>query len=77
MAADISEITDSNQIGPEDIAQRLDHIVTDLHDAIKMLRAQGVLQAKHDALLEEFRPLLDTYRAPLASMIGRRRRDRA
>jgi hypothetical protein len=71
MAADISDITESNQ---QDIHELIDHVLADLHDACKMLRDQGQLLAKHDRLLEEFRPLIDAYRAPLATMITRRSR---
>jgi hypothetical protein len=71
MAADISDITESNH---QDMFELIDHVLTDLHDACRMLRDQGQLLAKHDRLLEEFRPLLDTYRAPLASMISRKNR---
>lgn len=66
MAAEISEITDSNQ---PDILGQLDHILTDLHDACRMLRDQGLLLARHDALLEEYRPLLERFRSPLASRL--------
>lgn len=66
MAAEISEITDSNQ---PDILGQLDHILTDLHDAGRMLRDQGLLLARHDALLEEYRPLLERFRSPLASRL--------
>ena len=76
MAADIPEITDSNQEWvPSDraIAVLLDHIMTDLHDALKMLRDQGLLIEKHDRLLEEFRPLLDQFRSPAATYLNARR----
>jgi hypothetical protein len=54
------------------------HIMTDLHTAMQMLTAQGKLLDKHDALLEEFRPLIDQYRHPAASVLaGRFRRTNA
>jgi hypothetical protein len=65
MAAEIGEITESNQL-------LLEHILTDLHDALKKLTAMGVIQARHDALLAEFRPLLDQWRSPAASYMTRR-----
>lgn len=54
----------------------LEHILTDLHDALAELHRQGKIQARHDALLEEFRPLLDTYRSPVASYLTARRKAR-
>jgi hypothetical protein len=65
MAAEIGEITDSNQL-------LLEHILTDLHEALKKLRDIGLVQARHDALLAEFRPLLDQWRSPAASYMTRR-----
>lgn len=47
----------------------LEHILTDLHEALKLLTAQGTLLAKHDAMLEEFRPMIDRFRSPLASRL--------
>jgi hypothetical protein len=73
MAAEITDITQRNQMIPEDIAGRLEHILTDLHDAVRMLHDQGRILARHDALLAEFRPLLDQFRSPLASAITLRR----
>jgi hypothetical protein len=100
MAAEISEITESNQpcivCGvrpgtyanyldqlfcepcangeiPEDARAMLAHILTDLHEALRLLTAQGKLQAEHDKLLQEYRPLLDRFAHPLASKIGGRR----
>jgi hypothetical protein len=70
MAADISEITESNQPGTEEM---LAHILTDLHDALKMLTEQGRLLAKHDAMLERFRPLIDQYSSPVAAYTAARR----
>jgi hypothetical protein len=57
-------------------ADMLIHILQDLHLALKMLSDQGRLLAKHDELLEEFRPLLDRYRSPLASRLPRGRNAR-
>ena len=79
MAADISEITERNppDIHGSDLDGAVAHILTDLHDALRMLREQGALLAKHDAMLEEYRPLLDQYAHPLAARLpgaGRRRR---
>ena len=67
MAAEISEITQSNQTA-------LEHILTDMHEALRLLRDQGRLLARHDAVLEEFRPLLDQFRSPLATAMNRRGR---
>jgi hypothetical protein len=70
MAAETIEVTERD----EKLSAQLDHILTDLHDACKMLRDQGLLLARHDALLEEFRPLLDQFRArPLAAAMTARR----
>jgi hypothetical protein len=69
MAAEIHEITESNQ----DVAAMLEHILTDLHAALQMLTAQGKLVSKHDDMLEEFRPLLNQFRTPAASMLAGRR----
>ena len=66
MAAQISEITESNQ----DVAGMVQHILTDLHELLKV-------QARHDALLEEFRPLLNQFRTPAASMMAGRRARKA
>jgi hypothetical protein len=65
MAAEISEITDSNRVV-------LELILTDLRSALEKLTAMGLVQARHDALLEEFRPLLDQWRSPAASYLTRR-----
>jgi hypothetical protein len=70
MAAEITEITDSNQ----DTAVMLDHILTDLHSALEMLRDQGKLLANHDALLTQYRPLLERFAHPLAAGLTRRNR---
>jgi hypothetical protein len=69
MTAETSEITDSNRT-------LLEHILTDLHDVMQMLRDQGATQARHDQLLEEFRPLIDQFRSPggLTYMAARRAR---
>jgi hypothetical protein len=48
------------------------HIMTDLHTAMQMLIIQGRLLDKHDALLEEFRPLIDQYRHPAATYLSSR-----
>jgi len=69
MAPEIIEITDSNH---DELKCYLDHLLTDLHLALKQLDRIGVLTEKHDALLEEFRPLLDQYRSPAAAYITRR-----
>ena len=74
MAAEIAEITESYYLLPIDLAERLDHILTDLHDACQELHRQGKLIDKHDALLEEFRPLLEQFRHPLAAKLTRRNR---
>lgn len=50
----------------------LAHILTDLHDALAELHRQGKIQARHDALLEQFRPLIDQYRAPAATYLAAR-----
>ena len=71
MAAEISEITPSNQ---DAVAGYLEHILTDLHSALKLLTEQGTLLARHDALLAEFRPLLDQFRVrPAATMLAARK----
>jgi len=70
MAAEISEITDSNH---EDLRGYLDHILTDLHAVLKELDRQGSLTDKHDRLLEEFRPLLNQFRSPAAAGLALRR----
>jgi hypothetical protein len=78
MAADINEITDCNQPDilrvPDDLSEdpliaRLDHILCDLHDALKILAEQAKLTAKHDAMLEQYRPLLARFASPLASRL--------
>lgn len=73
MTAEISEITDGNQA---DIGSQLDHLLTDLHEALRMLRDQGVLLARHDAMLEEYRPLIERFRSPLAAGLAARRERR-
>ena len=70
ITGDASEITESNR-------ELLEHILTDLHDALRELTRQGKLQAKHDALLEEFRPLLDQFRSPAVTFLNGRRNRRA
>jgi len=70
MAADISEITESNQ----NADVMLSHILTDLHTALAMLAGQGKLLDRHDAMLTEYRPLLDRYAHPLAAKLTRRPR---
>jgi|HubBroStandDraft_1064217.scaffolds.fasta_scaffold1031187_1 hypothetical protein len=70
MAAEISEITDSNQ---PDILGVLEHVLTDLHDVARELHRQGRLTDEHHALLTEFRPLLDQFRTPAATMLASRR----
>jgi hypothetical protein len=70
VAAEISEITERNQ----DPAVMLDHILIDLHEALTLLRDQGKLLARHDALLQEYRPLLDRFAHPLAAGLTRRNR---
>ncbi len=52
----------------------LAHILADLHDALKLITEQGKIQARHDKLLEEFRPVIDQYRSPLASYLAARRK---
>lgn len=79
MAAEISEITERNQPDiPGDLESRLDHLLLDLHEALKMLTDQGRLLAKHDEMLEEYRPLLAEasarLKSPLASMLPGRKR---
>jgi hypothetical protein len=76
MAADISEITDSNHpVSEPDLPALAEHILCDLHEVLQILTAQGKIQARHDAMLQEFRPLLDQFRTPAASfMAGRRAR---
>jgi hypothetical protein len=65
MAAEITEITESDR-------GLLEHILTDLHAVLEKLSALGVVQARHDALLAEFRPLLDQFRSPAAAYLTRR-----
>ncbi len=67
---DTGPITESNR-------ELLEHILTDLHDALRELHRQGRLQASHDRLLEEFRPLLDQFRSPVASYLTSRKARRA
>jgi hypothetical protein len=69
MAAEIHEITESNQ----DVPAWAEHILTDLHAALELLTAQGKLLSKHDDMLEEFRPMLDQFRTPGASMLVNRK----
>jgi hypothetical protein len=69
MAAEIHEITESNQ----DVPAWAEHILTDLHAALVLLTAQGKLVSKHDDMLEEFRPLLNQFKTPAASMLARRK----
>jgi hypothetical protein len=76
MAAEINEITESYYLVPVDLAERLEHILTDLHGAVQELHRQGKLIDKHDALLEEFRPLLDQFRSPAATYLTRRAQKR-
>ena len=74
MAAETIEVTD----GDEKLSAQLDHIITDLHEALRLLTAQGQLTAKHDALLEDFRPLLEQFRLrPAAAMMTARKLRRA
>ena len=54
-----------------------EHILTDLHAALVLLTAQGKLVSKHDDMLEEFRPLLNQFRTPAASMLAARRARKA
>jgi hypothetical protein len=75
MAAEIPEITDSNH---DELKRYLEHVVTDLHDALKMLRDQGVIQERHDVLLREFEPFLTQFRgAPAATILASRRARKA
>jgi hypothetical protein len=67
MAAQFSEITQSDR-------ELLEHILTDLHDVVEMLTVQGRMIARHDALLDEFRPLLNQFRSPLAAAMTRKAR---
>jgi hypothetical protein len=69
MAAEIDDITVSNRA-------LLEHVITDLHSVLEKLSAMGVVQARHDALLAEFRPLIDQYRSPLAAWVSHPRRAR-
>jgi hypothetical protein len=77
MAAEITEITDCNppDIHGNDLDGAIAHVITDLHEALRLLGAQGRLLAKHDAMLEEYRPLIERLRSPLASRLpgGRKR----
>ena len=53
----------------------LEHVITDLHNATRKLDAQGKQVAAIHAAFEEFRPLLEQFRSPLAaSLAGRRAR---
>jgi hypothetical protein len=74
MAAEISHITSDDEAITESNRELLEHILTDLHDALRLLRDQGKMLAAHDALLTEFKPLLDQFRSPLASRLTRRNR---
>lgn len=81
MAAEISEITGSNHpvIAEDidgDILNAVQHILIDLHDALRMLTEQGKLMAKHDAMLEEYRPLLERFAHPLAAGLAARKEKR-
>jgi hypothetical protein len=69
MTADYAEITESNRT---DILGYLEHIITDLHEALEKLEAIGKLTREHDALLTEFRPLLEQFRSPAAAYMTRR-----
>lgn len=70
MAAEITEITDSNHpVIAEDVDARLEHLLTDMHEALRLL-------AKHDALLETYRPLLERLAHPLAAGLAARKEKR-
>lgn len=60
MAVDIPEITDSNHTV-------LDHIRADMCETLRIV-------TRLEREFEQFRPLLDQFRAPLATMITRRAR---
>jgi hypothetical protein len=80
VTAEIHEITDRNQTDTEwrqEISAKVDHILEDLHTALQSLDRQGILTAKHDALLEEFRPLIDQFRNPVSAYANARRARRA
>ena len=70
MAAEYTEITDSNHA---EIRGYLDHVLTDLHLALDRLDTQGRQVAAILVALEEFRPLLDQFRSPLAAGIASRK----
>lgn len=70
MAAEISEITERNHpVISEDTDARLEHILTDLHEALRLL-------AKHDEMLECYRPLLERFAHPLAAGMAARKERR-
>jgi hypothetical protein len=70
MAAETIEVTESD----EKLSAWQEHVLTDLHEALRLLTAQGRLTAKHDAMLEDFRPLLEQFRSrPAAAMLTARR----
>jgi hypothetical protein len=83
MAAEITEITERNQVLLEPSIDEclrvlLEHVLTDLHEALKMLRDQGVIQERHDVLLREFEPFLTQFRgAPAATILASRRARKA
>ncbi len=67
MAAEYPEITESNR-------EVLEHILVDLHSALKLLRDQGVVQERHDLLLRKYEPLLEQFSNPTAmTMLAARR----
>jgi hypothetical protein len=84
VSTQIDEITERNHpdilacfpAESPDLTDMLVHVLTDLHQALSMLAEQGRLQAEHDKLLQEYRPLLDRFAHPLASKLtgGRRAR---
>lgn len=55
----------------------MEHILCDLHEALRLLHEQGRVQARHDQLLAEFAPLLDQFRSPAAAFVAARRARKA
>jgi hypothetical protein len=73
MAAGIHLITQDDQPITESDRVLLEHILTDVHDALRLLTKLGNLTAKHDAMLEEYRPLLERFAHPLAARLNDRK----
>lgn len=71
MVAEITGITERNDDSLSVILGEIAALHDEIHEALRLLR-------KHDALLEQFRPLLDRYSTPAgAYMAARQARKRA